>query len=81
MPADRSLGRAGPAPWELLAHPPDPRERLTAYLNAWANMDEATWPEPNVKALYEDIMDVLRDHPQSETWFREWRKAHPEERL
>jgi hypothetical protein len=40
-------------------------------------MDEATWPEANVKALYEDIMDIFREYPAAETWFAEWRAAHP----
>ena len=73
----RATPRPDPAPWELLAHPADPRERLTAYLDAWAGMDEAAWPEANVKALYEDIMDIFRDHPEAEGWYRDWRAAHP----
>lgn len=70
-----------PAPWEGLAHPTDPRERLIGYLNAWAEMDEAQWPQANVRALLEDILDVFRDHPEAEAWYREWRQAHPEARL
>ncbi len=69
------------APWDLLTHPPDPRERLTRYLDAWAAMDEAAWPEANVRALYEDIMDIFREYPEAETWFNEWRAAHQEARL
>jgi hypothetical protein len=69
-----------PVPWELLSHPQDPRERLTCYLDAWASMNEAVWPEANVRALYEDIMDIFRDHPEADGWFREWRAAHPEGR-
>lgn len=81
MPADGSPGTAGPAPWELLAHPLDPRERLTAYLNAWADMDESVWQEANVIALYEDIMDLFKSHSEAEVWFRDWRKTHPGSRL
>ena len=73
--------RTDPAPWNLLTHPPDPRERLTEYLNVWAGMNEAAWPEANVKALYEDIMDIFREYPEAEGWFRDWRKAHAEARL
>ncbi len=81
MLADRLPGTAGQATWELLAHPLGPRERLTAYLNAWANMDESAWLEANVRALYEDIMDIFREHPESEVWYREWRATHPEARV
>jgi hypothetical protein len=69
------------APWDRLTRPPDPQARLVEYLNAWAGMDEAAWPEANVKALYDDIMDIFKAHPEAERWFREWRKAHPEARL
>jgi hypothetical protein len=70
-----------PAPWELLVHPADPRERLILYLDTWAGMDEATWPEANVKALYEDLLELFGDHPEAEGWYRDWRTAHPEARL
>jgi hypothetical protein len=69
------------AAWELLTRPSDPRERLTGFLDAWAGMDEAAWPEANVKALYEDIMDIFQDHPEADRWYREWRQAHPEAKL
>jgi hypothetical protein len=70
-----------PDPWELLSHSSDPHERLTRYLDAWAAMDEAAWPEANVKSLYDDIMDIFREYPEAVAWFREWRAAHPEARL
>ena len=73
--------RPHPAPWELLTHPPDPHKRLTDYLDAWAGMDEAAWLEANVKALYDDIMDIFQEYPEAEAWYREWRAAHPEARL
>ncbi len=69
------------APWELLPCSQDPRERLTECLDVWAIMDESTWPEANVKALYEDIMDLFKAYPEAEAWYREWRKAHAEARL
>jgi hypothetical protein len=60
----------------------DPRTRLFGYLDAWAGMDESAWPEANVKALYEDIMDVFAEHPRdADGWFRAWRQAHPGARL
>lgn len=77
----RATPRPDPAPWDLLIHPPDPRERLTEYLDAWAGMDEAAWPEANVNALYEDIIDIFRDYPEADRWYQEWRAAHPEARL
>jgi len=75
-----SVAVAGPGPWNLLTHPPNPRERLTGYLDAWAGMDEAAWPEANVEALKEDIMDIFREHPEAEGWYQEWRAAHPKSR-
>ncbi len=72
---------AAPAPWELIAHPADPRARLIGYLEAWASMDEAVWREANIRALYDDIMDIFREYPEAETWFNEWRAAHQEARL
>ncbi len=77
----RPVAPVKPGPWDLLTHPPDPRERLTGYLDTWAGMDEATWTEASVKALFDDIMDVFRDHPEADGWFREWRAVHPEARL
>ncbi len=68
------------APWAQLTHPQDPRERLTGYLDAWASMNEAEWPQANVKALYDDILDIFRDYPEAEAWYRAWRAAHPEAR-
>ena len=86
-PVEGGAELAGPAaPWtapalyEQLAHPPGPQGRLWLLLDTWAGMDEAAWPEANIKALYEDLMDIFRDHPEAETWYREWRKAHPEAR-
>ena len=76
-----TASKTDPEPWDLLTHPPDSQERLTEYLNAWATMDEAAWPEANVKALYEDIMDIFREHPEANGWFREWRAKHPQARL
>ena len=80
-PVGPAAPRTAPAPWDLLTHPPDPRERLTGCLDTWTGMDEAAWPEANVKALYEDIMDIFREYPEADAWYREWRKAHPEARL
>jgi hypothetical protein len=77
----RAMVSATLAPWELLTHPSDPRERLSEYLNTWAGMDEFVWPEANVRALYEDIMDVFEEHPEANVWFREWRATNPKERL
>lgn len=59
----------------------DPRARLWSLLDTWGSMNEDAWPEANVKALYDDIMDVFRDHLEADAWFREWRAAHPEARL
>jgi hypothetical protein len=45
-------------------------------------MDESLWPDANIKALYDDIMDIFRDHPvAAETWFKQWRDSHPKARL
>jgi hypothetical protein len=58
-----------------------PRTRLVRCLDLWATMDEATWSEPNVKALLDDIMDLFREYPEADGWFAEWRAAHPAARL
>ncbi len=50
-------------------------------MDTWTGMDEAAWPEANVKALYEDIMDIFGEYQEADAWFREWRKAHPEGKL
>ena len=70
-----------PATCDLLCHASDPRARLWHLLGQWAGMDEAAWSEANFKALYEDIMDIFRDHPEADAWFRAWRAMHPEARL
>ena len=77
----KATPRPDPAPWERLTHLEDPRERLVSYLDTWADLDESAWPEVNVKALYEDIMDIFREYPEAEGWFQEWRQAHPVGRL
>ena len=59
----------------------DPKARLWTLLDTWAEMDEAACPEPNVKALHDHIVDIFRDHPQTDAWLREWRQAHPEAKL
>jgi len=59
-----------------------PKARLHQLLATWAWMDESAWPEANVQALYEDILDLFRDHPgEADAWFKEWRAAHPAARL
>ncbi len=73
--------RTKQTPWDLLTHSLDARERLTGYLDAWGSMEEAAWPEANVKALYDDIMDIFRDHSEADGWYREWRTRHPEAHL
>ncbi len=57
------------------------RVYLWRLLDTWAGMDESAWLEANVKALYEDIMDIFGANPEAEVWFKEWREAHPEGRL
>jgi hypothetical protein len=62
-------------------YPPGPRGRLWGLLDTWTSMDEAAWPEANVKAVFDDIMDIFRDHPEADAWYREWRGKNPEARL
>ena len=60
----------------------DPRARLWTLLDLRAAQDDATEAEANIKALYEDIMDIFRDNPRdADGWFRDWRTAHPTARL
>jgi len=70
-----------PVEWALASLTVDPRDRLWALLEVWATLDETEWPEANVKALYEDIMDIFRDHREAEEWYRGWRAAHPQGKL
>ena len=72
-----------PAICDLAYHTSEPpRDRLWRCLDTWASMDEPAWPEANVRALYEDIMDIFHDRPhEADGWFREWRAAHPAARL
>lgn len=65
----------------ILDRPADPKARLWMLLDTWAIMDEAGWSEANVKALYNDILDLFQEYPEADTWFREWREGHPEARL
>lgn len=76
-PATCATSRPSKDPMTL-AHP---RERLWSLLDTRAGMDEAAWSEAIVTAKYDDIMDIFRDYPAANTWFREWRQAHPEARL
>lgn len=55
----------------------DPKARLSSLLDTWAGMDEAAWAEANVKALYDDLMDIFRDHREADGWYREWRAKNP----
>ncbi len=65
----------------ILDRPSGAEARLRSLLDTWASMDESAWPEANVKALHEEIMDIFRDHPEANSWFRAWRAAHPAARL
>jgi hypothetical protein len=71
------------------------KAHLWRLLDLWAGMDESqttesvmsgqpvpVWTEANIKALYEDILDLFSAFPKdADRWFREWRQAHPEARL
>ncbi len=57
------------------------RAYLWRLMDTWGSMDESTWQEANVRALYEDIMDLFNAHPEAEAWYREWRATFPEARL
>ncbi len=64
--------------WPASLKPDGPRAYLSRLLNNWADMDETTWPEANIKALYDDIMDIFSAFPKdADRWFREWRERHP----
>ncbi len=67
--------------WPGNADPEAARAYLWRLLDLWNGMDEATWPEANVKAIYDDVLDLFREHPEANAWFRAWRAAHPEARL
>ncbi len=67
--------------WPETRTPDGARAYLWRLMDTWGSMDESTWQEANVKALYEDILDLFKAHPQAEGWFKEWRQANPEARL
>lgn len=78
--SDRVGDPRAPAALDFPGQTLDPRARLWRLLNTWAAMDEAAWTKANVKALYDDIMDLFREYREAEGWYREWRAAHPEAR-
>lgn len=67
--------------WPGNQDPEAAKAYLWRLLDLWAGMDESPWSEANVTALKDDIMDLFRDHPEANAWFREWRAAHPTARL
>jgi hypothetical protein len=44
-------------------------------------MDEDQWTQEAVAGLKDQILDLFRDHPEAEAWYREWRAGHPKARL
>jgi hypothetical protein len=79
--ANRHAGPGQTSPVSDLFDPPDPRTRLWRLLDLRAAQDDATETAANVKALFDDILDVFRDHPEANRWFHEWRAAHPGAKL
>jgi hypothetical protein len=63
--------------------PPDAaKARLSRLLDTWATMDETAWTQEAVDRLKNEILDTFSEHPRdADTWFREWRQAHPEAKL
>jgi hypothetical protein len=61
--------------------PPDPKARLWRLLDEWASPDEATNTQETVDRLKDKILDMFRDQPEADQWFREWRRTHPEAKL
>jgi hypothetical protein len=72
--------------WPMDRTPEAAKAHLWRLLDLWAGMDESqtttavtsgqpvpVWTEANVKALYEDIMDVFSATPEANGWLQEWR--------
>lgn len=60
----------------------DPGGALWWHLDTWAGMNEAEWSREEVNALYNAILAFWTDYPsEAESWWREWRAAHPGARL
>ncbi len=74
VPLCLACARKAPAPL-------DPETRLSSFLTTWFTLDEKAWSQGDVDAIKNIVMDIFRDHSEAESWFREWRAAHPEARL
>ena len=77
LPTCLSCARA----WPGSRNPDAVRAYLWRLLDLRSEMNETSQTEANVTALYNDIMDVFRDHPEADAWFNAWRAAHPAARL
>ncbi len=55
------------AVFDIPIHTSPPWTRLWSLLDTWAGIDERAWSEANVKALYDDIMDVFQENPGKAT--------------
>ncbi len=60
---------------------PDPETRLSSLLTTWFTMDEVAWRQDHIDMIKNMIMDIFREHSKAESWYREWREAHPEAKL
>ncbi len=40
-------------------------------------MDEVAWRQDHIDMIKNMILDIFREHPEAESWYREWRATHP----
>ncbi len=74
LPLCLACARKAPAPL-------DPQIRLRSLLTTWATLDEDHWTQEAVDTLKDSILDLFRDYPEADAWFKEWREIHPGARL
>ncbi len=66
---------------ETRGTPARAREMLWALLDLWATLDKTVWTAAEVMMLKNQIIAFWSERSEAETWWREWRAAHPDARL
>ena len=76
------LCRAHARAWtETRSTPEGARAMLHTLLDVWGGLSGGCWTPAEVRVLYEQIITFWSEWPAAESWWEEWRAAHPEARL